>query len=167
VSKSPLIWKKEKMMKDWKYFFTLAVLASIAGLLISVVLGEAGRVILIDMLLKIVRFIFGLAVGILLLAFPVLLGIFSRLVFFEILDERVDSDKKLTKLQHYGISIPVALIIGILQVVVVMWAPNISSWVYSVYRFAGWPGAFETPPLWWFVYGFFGSIVSYRLIVES
>jgi hypothetical protein len=165
VSKSPLIWKKEKMMKSWKYALLLCGLSSLVVLLMFTVVGEAGRLTLLDIFLRIWRLIYGLAVLISLLALPLFLGVMLRLLIIEVLDEKIDPEK-LTKWQHFWLCVIGAAAIGLIQIPAGKLVPFISSWVYAVYSFTGWPGSYETTPLGWLVYGFFASIIGYGLNVD-
>ncbi len=124
-------------------------------------LGEAARLSFVAGAKAVITLLWGIVILVTLIAVPWFLGGLTRNPLMKKFDERVDKGKWLQDNQHIILGVIAAGIIGLLQTQFAIYAPVVSSWVGSVYRFFGWSGAWEVTPLWWMVYGFVAASITY------
>ncbi|QQG42165.1 MAG: hypothetical protein HYV90_02515 [Candidatus Woesebacteria bacterium] len=140
----------------------------VVAVIVAVILG-IGYMIpqshsLVDVVVKIfvgiVMFVVNLAVFLLTLGGALLLAWLVKAYGIALLDMKVWKEKNMTDGQRIGIG----AILHVLAFVLWVGAPYLliqpGTWMYWIGTHVGWYGVFETPPIWWGVWGaltfFFG-----------
>jgi Fe2+ transport system protein B len=140
-------------MKIWQYalviIFGLAILITMLSLI-----PAAGHIIsaVISILAFIWKAIESLLLSIAILGYGALTGFTFKHYLISSLDAIFDRDQELTPGMHWGIAIVFGFIFGTAHSLLMMLVMGWNTWIRAAATTLGWPGYYETPPVFWLIF---------------
>lgn len=141
-------------MKLWQYLTVLGTIF-LVGVILALQIPQ-----LYTILVSLTSFLVDLAVFIVVLASPAVLGWLGKAYGIPLLDIKIWEDENMTDLQRHGILTVLIFTVFFGWIGVAMATIREGSWLYQIGTEFGWIGVFETPPIWWGVW----AVISFWLV---